>query len=184
MTYCMFSNFEILTDGEMKKTETKLEIIEKLSEAIEKIISDDEILIKIAINFAHKLNDHLDANEEINGPLFDSTKIAEYCWPYAKDPPTLEDLSVPKTFYQTKELKKGVSSDFETEILSNIQKAFGKKVKMSDLRKIASIISKKTSIPLKKRYTKSKKRIIEWMYVNWEKVEPHLKNTIVYIQET
>ena len=167
----------------MKKAESKLETIEKLSEAIERIIGDDEILVKIALNFTHKLNDHLDSVEGISGPLFDPSKIVEHCWPYARNPPSLEDLSVPRTVFQTKELRKGNSSNFEADILSLIQRSLGKKVKMSDLRKIASVISKKISVPLKKRSTQSKKRIIEWLYTNWEKAEPHINESVLLIQE-
>ena len=166
-----------------EKEETKLGTLVELSEAIEKMVGDDETLVKIGLNFIHKLNTHLDSHEEISESIFDPNKIAEQCWPYARDPPSLEALSVPRTVFQTKELRKGNSSNFEADILSIIQRSIGKKVKMSDLRKISSIISKKISVPLKKRSTQSKKRIIEWLCVNWEKAEPHLNESVMLIQE-
>ena len=150
--------------------------IHDISKSIEEIICDDELLAKITINFLSQLNQNLYSKNLSNN--ISSSKIIETCWPYSQNPLEEKELSISPMIYCEKELKKDLSNEFEAKIYTILQKSFGKKVTVANLLDVALTSSKVISIPLRRKSTHSKQRIIQWLYQNWEKIQPRIDEII------
>lgn len=158
------------------KHEKSISTISDVAQSIEDLVCDDELLAKITLNFLAQLNESIDTNNtkyQISG-----SHILRTCWPYANNPPDESELVTAPMAYQKKEMKLSASNTFETKVLTILQKHLNKRVSVSNLLDFAFAAAKVTGIPLKRKFTHSKQRIIQWLFENWEHVEPHVEEAI------
>jgi hypothetical protein len=141
-----------------------------LAATIERIAGDDEITSRIVLNYLRKFRTVVQERTELPSDFFSDIIVTH--WPYASDPPELDDYippsaqAVPETA-----IRRDLPSSEQT-FLSEIQRRAGRKVKGPELISFCKLLAEKAGCHLPKRQILSKPRLLGWMVENTAFVQP------------
>lgn len=136
--------------------------VSRVAAEIEKIAGDDEIISKIVLSYLRELEEHLDRNHAPSDHFYQNIITAH--WPYSAKPPTAAELGLlPREDVRPPPVPPTPETSVQDNYLTQIQKALGKKVKGEELVSLCRFISKQLNIPLHKKSTVSKARLLAWL---------------------
>lgn len=163
----------------MFRTQEKKQTLEDLSKSIILITGDDQYLSKIAMKTLSELY-HDITNENLASSPNEKDEPCNDFFSYVTTLPIFSELLNETSSVEINHSKKSYKiSDGGAKVLRSLQKHAERKLKCDDLIRIAKDCAKKANVTLTKRTRKVKARLLEWFFVNWDKIEPYSAKAVI-----